>query len=62
MGLEPTTPGLRSRAERYDVRRREWGPALETAGITTPARIYDLRATLASNALAAWITVYEFAS
>jgi hypothetical protein len=61
MGLEPTTPGLRSRAERYDV-RREWGPALETAGITTPARIYDLRATLASNALAAGITVYELAS
>jgi hypothetical protein len=44
-----------------NFRRREWGPAIESAGITTPARIYDLRSTFASNALAAGITVYELA-
>jgi integrase len=44
-----------------NFRRREWGPAIEAAGITTPARIYDLRSTFASNALAAGITVYELA-
>jgi integrase len=48
----------------FDVanfRRREWGPALEAAGIAKPARLYDLRSTFASNALAAGITVYELA-
>ena len=44
-----------------NFRRREWGPAIEPAGITTPARMYDLRSTFASNALAAGITVYELA-
>ena len=45
----------------HNFRRREWGPAIESAGITTPARMYDLRSTFASNALAAGITVYELA-
>ena len=48
----------------FDVanfRKREWGPAIEAAGVTTPARLYDLRSTFASNALAAGITVYELA-
>jgi integrase len=45
----------------HNFRRREWGPAIEAAGITTPARMYDLRSTFASNALAAGITVYELA-
>jgi integrase len=44
-----------------NFRRREWGPAVTAAGITTPARIYDLRSTFASNALAAGITVFELA-
>jgi integrase len=44
-----------------NFRRREWGPAIEAAGIVTPARIYDLRSTFASNALAAGVTVYELA-
>lgn len=44
-----------------NFRRREWGPAIEAAGITKPARMYDLRSTFASNALAAGITVYELA-
>jgi hypothetical protein len=33
----------------------------KAAGIAKPARIYDLRSTFASNALAAGITVYELA-
>ena len=48
----------------FDVanfRRREWGPAIDAAGITKPARIYDLRSTFASNALAAGITMFELA-
>jgi integrase len=40
-------------------RRREWGPAVEAAGVRRPARIYDLRATFASNALAAGVSVFE---
>ena len=31
------------------------------SGIEKPARLYDLRSTFASNALAAGITVYELA-
>jgi integrase len=45
----------------HNFRRREWGPAIEAAGIAKPARVYDLRSTFASNALAAGITVYELA-
>ena len=48
----------------FDVanfRKREWGPAIDSAGIEKPARLYDLRSTFASNALAAGITVYELA-
>jgi hypothetical protein len=44
-----------------NFRRREWGPAIDSAGIEKPARLYDLRSTFASNALAAGITVYELA-
>lgn len=42
-------------------RRRLWAPAIEAAGIRKPARIYDLRSTFASNALAAGISVFELA-
>ncbi|HVD26805.1 MAG TPA: hypothetical protein VNB86_12530 [Gaiellaceae bacterium] len=42
-----------------NFRRRMWGPAVEAAGITKPARIYDLRSTFASNVLAAGVTVFE---
>ncbi len=45
----------------HNFRRREWSPAVESAGIAKPARLYDLRSTFASNALAAGITVYELA-
>jgi integrase len=44
-----------------NFRRRQWTPAVEAAGIAKPARIYDLRSTFASNALAAGVTVFELA-
>jgi len=44
-----------------NFRRREWDPAIEAAAIPKPARIYDLRSTFASNALAAGVTVFELA-
>lgn len=34
---------------------------VDAAGVTKPARIYDLRSTFASNALAAGITTFELA-
>jgi integrase len=42
-------------------RRRVWAPAVEASGIATPARIYDLRSTFASDALAAGVSVFELA-
>jgi hypothetical protein len=44
-----------------NFRRRMWTPAVEASGIAKPARIYDLRSTFASNALAAGVTVFELA-
>jgi integrase len=44
-----------------NFRRREWTPAVESAAIAKPARIYDLRSTFASNALAAGVTPFELA-
>jgi integrase len=44
-----------------NFRRREWAPAVTASGIAKPARIYDLRSTFASNALAAAVTVFELA-
>ena len=44
-----------------NFRRRIWGPAVEASGVAKPARIYDLRSTFASNALAAGVTVFELA-
>jgi integrase len=37
-------------------RRREWGPAVDAAGVAKPARLYDLRSTFATNALAHGVT------
>jgi integrase len=45
----------------HNFRRREWAPAIEASGVRKPARIYDLRSTFASNALAAGISVFELA-
>jgi hypothetical protein len=42
-------------------RWREWSPAIGASGVRTPARIYDLRSTFASNALAAGVSVFELA-
>ncbi|MCD6015116.1 MAG: Phage integrase family [Solirubrobacterales bacterium] len=42
-------------------RRREWAPAVAAAAIARPARIYDLRSTFASRALAAGAPVFELA-
>jgi integrase len=42
-------------------RSREWAPAVEAAGVATPARIYDLRSTFASDALAAGVGVFSLA-
>ena len=36
-------------------------PAVEAAGVRRPARIYDLRSTFASRALAAGVSVFELA-
>src|SRR5215211_2564963 len=44
-----------------NFRRREWAPAIEASGLRQPARIYDLRSTFASNALAAGVSVFELA-
>jgi integrase len=44
-----------------NFRRRAWAPAIEAAGIARPARIYDLRSTFASRALAAGVSVFELA-
>jgi integrase len=40
-------------------RRREWAPAIEAGAIAKPARIYDLRSTFASYALAAGVSIFE---
>ncbi len=42
-------------------RRRVWAPAVEASGVPRPARIYDLRSTFASDALAAGVSVFELA-
>ena len=43
-----------------NFRRREWHPAIEAAGME-PRRIYDLRSTFASQALAAGVSVFVLA-
>ena len=44
-----------------NFRRRLWSPAIEASGVRTPARIYDLRSTFASDALAAGVSIFELA-
>ena len=44
-----------------NFRRRVWAPAIEASGVHLPARLYDLRSTFASEALAAGVTVFELA-
>ena len=45
----------------HNFRNRVWIPAIDSAGVEKPARLYDLRSTFASNALAAGITTFELA-
>jgi integrase len=42
-------------------RRREWAPAIEASGVAKPARIYDMRSTFASRAIAAGVPIFELA-
>jgi len=44
-----------------NFRRREWAPAVEASGVPRPARIYDLRSTFASHAIAAGVSVFMLA-
>ena len=57
--LFPSVRGKLMLLDRF--RAREWAPAVEASGVRTPARIYDLRSTFASNALAAGVSVFELA-
>jgi integrase len=42
-------------------RLRPWRPAIKASGVGQPARIYDLRSTFASNALAAGVGIHALA-
>jgi integrase len=44
-----------------NFRHREWSPAIEAGEVRRPARIYDMRHTFASNAIAAGIGLFELA-
>lgn len=44
-----------------NFRNRVWAPAIEAASIPLPARVYDMRSTFCSNALAAGVSVFEVA-
>jgi integrase len=57
--LFPTFAGRKIGLNNF--RRRQWRPAVEASAVAKPARIYDLRSTFASNALAAGVTVFELA-
>jgi integrase len=44
-----------------NFRRRMWAPAVEASGVRRPARLYDLRATFISDALAAGVPIFTVA-
>jgi integrase len=55
-------PGVRGGLVNLDnFRHRVWAPAVEASGVRRPARIYDLRSTFASDALAAGVSIFELA-
>ena len=56
-----SSPAPSAARSTHNFRRREWNLAVDSSGMEKPARLYDLRSTFASNALAAGITVYELA-
>jgi integrase len=45
----------------HNWRAREWAPAIDAAGLVRGRRVYDLRHTFATDALAARISLYELA-
>lgn len=57
--LFPSPSGERLNLNNF--RNREWNPAIEASGVERPARVYDLRSTFASTALAAGVTIFELA-
>jgi hypothetical protein len=57
----PTTTSALGRRSAAYLDASSPNPAIEASGIARPARIYDLRSTFASNALAAGVSVFELA-
>ena len=55
----PTLAGQRLSLNNW--RNRVWYPAIDAGGIQRPARVYDMRSTFASNALAAGVPVHTLA-
>ena len=55
--LFPSPTG--ARLDLHNWRAREWAPAVEAAGLGKGRRIYDLRHTFATNALAAGLSIFE---
>jgi integrase len=55
-------PGARGgHLDLHNFRARDWHPAVESAGVDRTVRIYDLRHTFISNALAAGLSTFEVA-
>ena len=57
--LFPSVRGKLMLLDRF--RAREWAPAIEAAGVATPARIYDLRSTFAPTRSPRACRVFELA-
>ena len=57
--LFPTTGGKLLSLTTF--RRHVRSPVVTASGVEKPARLYDLRSTFASNALAAGVTLFELA-
>jgi hypothetical protein len=59
-----STPSYRLLSQERSQRKAalvQWAPPIKASGVRTPARIYDLRSTFASNALAAGVSVFQLA-
>jgi integrase len=54
-------PAPRGGLDLDHFRCRDWAPAIEASGVATPARIYDLRSTFASEALGAGVGIHALA-
>jgi hypothetical protein len=58
--LSPSPTGAVIHLDNF--RYRVWDPAVKAAGVATPATLYDLRDTYASNQIAAGIALFELAT